>query len=274
MAVLFLFSCEEQENRNSYTNLKFGHRGSGTNIYQGCLVENTLPSIAFAFSKLDGCEVDIQMSKDGTIWVYHDDIIGYYCDTLLTLNQCIPQSSDAFIREVKQCHDSIRTRIFTLQEVFELLSLPEYSSKFISLDVKGYFDSICFPYRNAPTEYFHEIGEELLRLSFLYGVEEQLIVETSYLDFLTYIKERNKNIKCHLLGYEDFLAVADKAIANNLDGVSFSLYDSSFDKSHVDQAKEMGLKVQVWPIKNKEMLKKAIEFKPFAMQGDLDAFLD
>ena len=45
-------------------------RGKGNNTD---LVENTFEAAQYGLSKLDGIELDIQMSKDGTLWLDHDN---------------------------------------------------------------------------------------------------------------------------------------------------------------------------------------------------------
>ena len=52
------------------------HRGNGFNTD---FVENTLPAAEYGLSVLDGIEQDIQISKDGTLWLDHDNEV-YDCE--------------------------------------------------------------------------------------------------------------------------------------------------------------------------------------------------
>lgn len=266
--LLFLIiSCVPEKKSNKIPeNLIFGHRGSGANVYNEKYIENTLPSVEFALENLDGCEVDIQMSADGTIWLYHDDMLGHFCDTVDKTALCIPTSKDSLIQQIIQCREGISDRIYTLDETFLVLSQPKYINKFLSLDVKGYYDSLCFPYRNAPESYFKKMAKELVFMVEKYDLSDQIILETGYTQFLDEVKKYNQDIRCHLIGYENFNDVADRALNNNYEGMSFSLYDSSITVESVKCAKEKGLEVQVWPINDSVLLKKAKAMKPFAMQ--------
>ena len=52
------------------------HRGNGFNTD---FVQNTLPAAEYGLSVLDGIELDIQLSKDGTLWLDHDNEV-HDCD--------------------------------------------------------------------------------------------------------------------------------------------------------------------------------------------------
>lgn len=268
LGLVFLMSlgCTSSNKKLNHENLLFGHRGSGANVYDHRLIENTLPSIEFGLEHLDGCEVDIQLSKDGTIWIYHDDLLGHFCDSSEIPASCIPLSSDDFLKTIKQCRDGLEDRLYTLDEVLAVLSRPQFQNKFLSLDAKGYFDSICFPHRNASLEYQVTLATELVNLVNKYSVHDRIIVETNYLDLLKAVKSQNPAIRCHLLGYSDFNKCVEKALDNELDGVSFSLFDDSMTPETVQEAKLKGLEVQVWPINDSLMLDKALNMRPFALQ--------
>jgi glycerophosphoryl diester phosphodiesterase len=264
---LLLISCKSEEKSDqAFENLYFGHRGSGANVYEEKFIENTLSSVDFAMNYLDGCEVDIQMSKDGTIWLYHDDMLGHFCDTTVGNSLCIPNANDALIEDLQQCRENQKDRIYKLDEVLKLLSEQENKRKFLSLDVKGYFDSLCFPYRNAPDIYFNKMAKELVLMVERYDLADKIIVETDYTIFLDTIKKSNEKIRCHLIGYKNFPDVVSRAIDRNYDGVSFSLFDESITVQEVQKAKEKGLEVQVWPINDTTQLQKAKEMRPFSMQ--------
>lgn len=264
---LLITSCKsDEETQPIIENLYFGHRGSGADVYQKKYIENTLPSVEYALNHLDGCEVDIQMSKDGTIWLYHDDLLGHFCDTTKEVSFCIPTSTDAVIQDLQQCRKNLSDRIYKLDEVLNLLSEHKNRNKFLSLDVKGYFDSLCFPYRNAPDMYFKKMAKELVLMVEGYGLTDQIILETGYTNFLDEVKKSNEKIRCHLIGYENFSDVVSRALDKNYEGVSFSLFDESINPQAVQQAKLKGLEVQVWPINDTLLLKKAKALNPFSMQ--------
>ncbi len=246
-------------------NLKFGHRGSGAGVYEQKLIENTVPSVLYALTRLDGCEIDIQMSQDGTIWVYHDDNLNHFCDTTKT-PVCIPKSSDLFIESTMQCREGVRDRIYRLEEILKLFNENDFATKFLSLDVKGYFQTTCFEARNAPEQYFEEMAANFCSIVTKYKLSNQLIIETNYTNFMDFVKEQIPNISCHLIGYEDFDDKVEKALAKNYEGISFSMFSDDLNAAAISKARNLGLEVQIWPINNQEMLQRAKKLNPFAMQ--------
>src|SRR6218665_3558287 len=68
-----IFSCEKKDR---YPEIKiFGHAGDGIDISSAPYQENTTQAIEYAlnYPEISGVEVDVQWSKDGTPWLYHDE---------------------------------------------------------------------------------------------------------------------------------------------------------------------------------------------------------
>src|SRR5690554_4907493 len=57
--------------------LFIGHKGSGNINEYGNLefVENTWEAIANAMNSIDGSEIDIQISLDSTLWIFHSSTL-------------------------------------------------------------------------------------------------------------------------------------------------------------------------------------------------------
>ena len=71
--ILMLNTCKKinyYPDKNTYpVKTKFlAHRGCGTSDIQ----ENTLEAVKYGISRLNGVEIDIQLSKDRTIWLAHN----------------------------------------------------------------------------------------------------------------------------------------------------------------------------------------------------------
>lgn len=72
--LLFLVSaCSKNE---GYEQIKvLGHAATGLNIVNSVYHDNSKEAVEFALS-IEGCqgvEIDIQLSKDGKLWLYHDE---------------------------------------------------------------------------------------------------------------------------------------------------------------------------------------------------------
>ena len=69
-----------------------GHAGMGLSIENSFYHDNSLESIELALSinGCDGLEVDVQMSLDNSLWLYHDPNL----ETQTNLNGCISCKTD------------------------------------------------------------------------------------------------------------------------------------------------------------------------------------
>ncbi len=263
--MLFIPSCAEEQHEElppAETKI-LGHRGSGANTFSG-YQENTYHSVKNAFQKLHGAEIDIQCSKDGTIWLYHDAGLPEN-DLKLT---CIPQASDEELIEIAK-QDTLFT--FTkLEEIFELITQME-KKPVVSLDVKGHFPNNCFDNDNAPREYFDMLAHSLSGLLNEYDVNECVMVETDYTYFLDKIISLEPQTKCFLLGYSNFKERMELALTKSYHGISYNFGDQDLTAENIKLARQKGLKIQLWTIYTEEDFKRALSWGPdFIQTGNVE----
>jgi glycerophosphoryl diester phosphodiesterase len=252
------WGCANQINIKHTATKILGHRGSGANAIS-VFKENTLPSVKNAFEMLDGAEVDVQCSKDGTIWLYHD--AGLPENGLHLL--CVAMSYDEeLINLTNQDTSLILTK---LEEVFVLMSQME-KTPYLSLDVKGHFPNGCFENSNALLKYFELMAQNLIQLLEKYTLHQHVIVETNYQYFLDLMLAQNPRIECFYLGYNNFSKCLGTAIEKSYQGISFNFRDSDFKKEDIDKAHKKGLKVMLWTINKKEDFDKIISWNPDYIQ--------
>src|SRR6187551_609157 len=106
------------------------HRGSGDNPD---IVSNTLEAAQYGLSILDGVELDIQLSLDGTLWLDHDNEVR---DCNGNIIGCFQNMTDAAISAAAECAGVIRYH--KLESVFQLM-VSSYPDSYISLDIKGQY---------------------------------------------------------------------------------------------------------------------------------------
>lgn len=96
------------------------------------LRENVLESCVFALSQVDGIEVDVQISKDYSIWLSHSPIVEG-CNQSLT---CFLDTYDKDIENISTCNgkDISYTK---LEQVFQYMS-QNHIAKPIAIDLKGW----------------------------------------------------------------------------------------------------------------------------------------
>ena len=242
------------------------HRGTGSEIKiinEDTIFENTLAAVKYGFTNFDGVESDIQMSKSGTIWLFHNDDL--YCfDTISP--KCIPSSTDKEIIELNTKLPYWR-RLCTLEDVYKYQTTVD--NKYISLDVKGYYKATCIKDRDVSNEYMHDIAKEIIRLARKYQLEDFTLVETDYKEVLNTIKKDSSIIECYLLGYNNFTDKMNYAIQKNYDGLSFNIKDTSLNKRNIELLHSNKLKIQIWTVNIANKKKHAIELQPDFIQSDV-----
>ncbi len=262
-----LFACKN----NLITNISnkdpkiLAHRGSGTImqiIGKDTIIENTIAAAKYGFDNFDGIEIDIQMSKSGTIWLYHNSDL-YNNDT----QKCILNSTDEEIITLNKDLPKWK-QLCTLEDVFVYHSLLN-KDKYISLDVKGYFNATCLEGRNISNEYQQNIADEIIRLAKKYKLENSVMIETDYKEVLDHITDNYDTLKCYFLAYRDFNKKLQEAIDCNYDGLSFSIKDTSLNKANIKKLHNKGLTIQIWTIRNNKEKQKALDLGADFIQSDV-----
>jgi len=153
------------------------HRGNGFNTDY---VENTLPAARYGFSLLDGVELDIQLSQDGTLWLDHDNEVKD-CDG--NVIGCFHTMTDAEINASNECNGTIR--YYTVESVFQEMA-ANYPDKFVSLDIKGQYCELVLT-----TDDMRRMADATFELTRKYHLEGHVLAESSSPNFLNEISESN-----------------------------------------------------------------------------------
>lgn len=131
--ILLLSSCSKDLDNHEVPIL--GHAATGLFNPQQMFKENTAEAVSYAlsFEDLAGIEIDIQLSQDGTFWLYHDENLSSQTNG----NGLLCESSDEYLNTVH--HKTLnQERLTTLNDLnFEDVS----TSKVVFLDLK--FISYC-----------------------------------------------------------------------------------------------------------------------------------
>lgn len=256
ITAFFMTGCNNTEVETEFPQTRIlGHRGSGLSTEE--FQENTFLSVINAFKRIDGAEVDIQCSKDGTIWLFHDaNLPG---NKLL----CAPGATDQELDELAR--ESENFTITRLEEIFEYMIQME-KTPMLSLDVKGHFSNGCFDTDNAPNSYFDLMANSLSDLLARYPLHTHVLVETDYVYFLEIVKKMEPQVELYLLGYSNFSERIDKAFNNGYHGISYNFKDEYLTHEEIEVARQKGLKVQLWTIYTEEDMQKALSWKPAFIQ--------
>ncbi|MCU0361190.1 MAG: glycerophosphodiester phosphodiesterase [Bacteroidia bacterium] len=238
-----------------------GHRGSGADAWSGkdtaLPQENTYDAIVLGSELLDGAEMDIQMSADGTIWLWHDDKI----------NAALPQSElsvPCLTDSEVLAYLAPGKKINTLHSV--LVWLSQHPKKVFSLDVKGYFTS-CSTLNSD--NYFDRMTDSLKAMLTKYNLTDRVLVETDYQNFLDFMKNKLPAVETYLLAYSDLNTAINTVLNKGYKGVSMNFSDSSLTVKNTKRLRENGLKIQLWSFYSETAINSVLPFKPNYIQTGL-----
>jgi glycerophosphoryl diester phosphodiesterase len=122
-----LLACRKQE---SYPEVQiFGHAGMGMDIGMSAFHDNSLEAIELALSlpTVNGVEVDVRMSADGTLWLYHENTLEAHTDG----EGCIFETTDQVLEKLryKSLH---REKLARLDQIWSFVR-PQHK---VILDLK------------------------------------------------------------------------------------------------------------------------------------------
>lgn len=274
--LVFLVSCKKEEQNCPEPNTIYitlpppihesitkylGHRGSGSDSWSGkdplFPQENTYDAIVLGSQMLDGAEMDVQMSTDGTIWVWHDDKIN---NSLPQPDIGVPCLSDADVVGLLPSGKVINR----LDTVLEWLS--NNPNKEFSLDIKGYFTS-CSTLNL--TTYFDEMTDSLTAMLTRYNLMGRVKVETDYQYFLDVMKTKSPIVETYLLAYGNLNSAINTVLIKDYDGVSMAFYDTSLNATNMKTLRDNGLKIQLWSLYNTNDVNNILIYEPDYIQTGL-----
>ena len=269
LLVLTITQCKKMTTSGppTETDVRFlAHKGGGDNSFNTQYVENTLSAVHEGLKTLNGVEVDLQMSRDGTIWMFHNMDIGQSsCNT--TYHHSIVLLNDAEIEKNQICNGNVQDRIYKLEELINLWNNTA-SGFVISLHIKIDFpaDTINNPLIGGEAAYLSKFSANLAKLFPTLKHQDQLFVEIYDATFCTKIHTTIPGIKVFLIKSVTFPTLIDDALAAGYDGVSCYLFESTLTVEEVKRARDNGLVVQLWTPDNRDDLLKAFNLKPNFIQ--------
>jgi len=216
-----------------------------------------------AFDKNNGIEVDVQLSQDRTLWLYHNNVMSS-CGSIK--EECIMSKNDKEIANLAQCENPkyCFTKLETVLEYME----SHADGKVISLDVKTWFDSKCTVLANNVFFYYHNVAMEIIRLVRKHHLENRVMVESDVVYFLGKIK-RNSDIACYLTTLGDYNEGVRKALKYRYTGISFQYLDKEMiDKDDLIALRNKGLRIQLWVVNGDSLLNVAKSIQPDFIQTD------
>lgn len=236
------------------------HRAGGNDCSQ--YKENTYRAAKYSLSRFDGIEVDIQISKDRTIWLAHDVNLGSYDGVIYN---CFPETNDVTIEDLNSI-DSLQFHFSRLETVFNYIH-ENCPDKYISLDLKAWIP--CDFQSSDVIGVMNVIADEVIRLTEKYNLKNRVMVESETATVLDYIKKRSSDIECYLVSWGDFERAFMLILENGYDGLSFKYkFDELITAESVNLLHNKGLKIQLWTVNSPADIEEALELNPDFIQTD------
>jgi glycerophosphoryl diester phosphodiesterase len=246
----------------------FGHKGGGNNSFNNLYIENTLPSIEDGLKSMNGVEVDVQMSLDGTLWMFHHADVGEmscltnYHHSLITLR-------DAEIEKIQVCSGTKQSRIYRLKELVDYWNGKNESfpiSMHIKVDQSK--DTLNLPSVGGELAYLLKVADKLAILFPSIQNQDRIFVEIFDRTFLNKIHATIPKMKVCLLKEVPFPDQVNSAISVGYDGISSSFDSDLISAAEVKRARDAGLVVQLWTPETKVDIIKTYNLKPDHIQTD------
>jgi glycerophosphoryl diester phosphodiesterase len=229
------------------------HRGNGFNTD---FKENTLPAAEYGLSLYDGIELDIQFSKDGTLWLDHSNEV---LDCAGNKVGCFQTLTDEEIISNSECDGD--SRYYTLESVFMLMA-DKYPDSFISLDIKGQYCEIL-----NTRDVMNDMAQEVLALVEKYNMHRKVLVETSSLEFLEVLEDQSSVGQC-FISFGDVDEGLANAAATKARGISLEYGVEEMNENVVNLVHNKGYGLILWVVNEPGDIRNAWNSKPDFIETD------
>ncbi len=238
------FSCKKEE---KYPVLLIGHGAVGLATSTSPMHSNTKEAVDYAFSLqgIDGVEIDIQLSKDGTLWLYHDNFLNQEANG----SACVNSSTDTEI-------EKIRYRIKGKPFLTKLNDISNPNNKYILLDLKS---------KNYCSNSSSDLSQFAIALQPF--IDQQDSSKIALL--INSMEEFNafSGLKCQKIlnasSKEQFLAYAALA---NFDGMCVN--NKFISKTEISDLKTLGYSTFLYELRSPKEIKNALKKNPSGILSD------
>lgn len=225
--------------------VNFAHRGAS-----GYYPENTMIAFEWAYKMgADGIETDVQMTKDGVLILFHDEMVNRTTDGV------------GFIKD------------YTYNELNKLDAGKWFSNEFIGIkipsveEVLSYFKNketvINFEIKNSVIDY-KGIEEKLIDVIVNYNMENRVILSSFNHVSMVKCKKINKNIKTALLVEEKLYCPENYVKTALADGIHPHYY--SINKETIRNIKKEGLFINTYTVNDANYMR-------YFIQGGVDGII-
>ncbi len=242
MIVIAVTSCEKityyEDKPSPFSSTEsIAHRGGGCDTTR----DNDYESCINALVKTDGIEVDIQLSKNRTVWLSHSSIVEE-CNGAL---KCFVETYDTEIENITTCNGK-KINYTKLEDVMKYMDQNNIR-KYISIDQKGW--KPCGGGSIDIEGTMRAEIEEVIKLGDRYNLTSYLLIETDVVSVLDWAKAKSSSVKTYYTSFGDFEKGMLVALKHKFNGISYkSHFGDELDANKMYLLHKKGLRLMAWNI--------------------------
>lgn len=221
-----------------------GHAGNGLEIQNSMYHANSLEAInlALGLAGCNGVEVDVQLSKDGELWLLHDE----HLDTETNGSGCIAESNDEYLKTIN--YQTVNKEKLTK---FSDLNFDLYTGKTLYLDLRHY---------NFCANQVIDVQEILSKLSNYENKLDaiELILCTKRKEWIEPISNAGWLVFFEVNSFAEFSNLMNET--QSFDGIL--IRSKSITKNEVKQVISANKKVTLFGIRSPKSIREAFEKHP------------
>jgi len=249
VALFFLFSCTKQDNYSSIQII--GHAGMGLAMPNSMYHDNSKEAIDYALlmKGCNGVEVDVQLSSDGDLWLYHDPNL----DSETNTSGCIPEMTSMQLTSVKY-------KSFHNEKLIKLNDLDSnlLIGKTLYLDIRKV--NYC-----SNTEINSQVLIDALNtISFLKNPEINVVVVSNNLSFLNSAHSNGYNVAYEINDGFDFLSI-QQSFPNIKELI---VKNKNVTSEQVSTYQSSGISVTIFEMRSASGIRKSLRKNPNAIITD------
>jgi glycerophosphoryl diester phosphodiesterase len=252
---VLLASCSKDpplwkiENLNNNEIQIFGHGGMGIfSLYPLDSRESIAECLKIG---ADGSEMDIQMSKDSVLFVFHSD-------DLAASTSCNGSIADKNSDGIVCTYNSIAHNGIEVSRLSTLFEQLDHSNNQV-------FTFECKLTGNKDADYYNHFSNALVRHITEFHLEDFCLIESTDLSFIKILKSKNKDLKLFLYT-NDFASGLESASDLGLYGLTLDM--KKITKEQVAQAHAKNLHVTLFNQQTQNENLEAVRMSPDFIQTD------
>ena len=244
-----LFSCAKKQENESVKIL--GHAATGLNMLNSVYHDNSKEAVEFALSieGCDGVEIDLQLSKDGELWLYHDEKL----ETETNGSGCISSLTSAEISELSYT-------TFHEERLAKLSSLDftQFKEKELILDLRqwNFCESTYVP--------IQQVIDQLLNLNLSNPADFNVICLVEYASWIEPLHSNGFSVFYPLYSLEEFSEMETNFPM--IDG--YVVKNPDWNENEIQNIKNSSKKVYIFEVRSPKGIRKALRKAPDGLITD------